>query len=109
MDDNFSAALHSWIMSVQNLIDEQYQTSYAKLTIPKLKYSEGKRYVKIIKHDKNNESVFAFIDLKNGDVLKPASWNAPAKHARGNLFDEHGGTGEVTWLGPNYLRPNHLR
>jgi hypothetical protein len=27
----------------------------------------------------------------NGDILRPATWNAPAKHARGNLFDNFGG------------------
>lgn len=25
--------------------------------------------------------------VRAGDILKPATWKAPAKHARGNLFD----------------------
>ena len=31
-------------------------------------------------------TVHAFIDKKTGDVFLPASWNAPAKGARFNLF-----------------------
>ena len=31
--------------------------------------------------------VHAFVDKKTGDVFLPASWNAPAKGARFNLFE----------------------
>ncbi len=42
-------------------------------------------------------------DVKAGDVMKPASWKAPAKHARGNVFDESG-IECVNHYGPEYLR-----
>ena len=35
-----------------------------------------------------------------GDLLKPASWNQPAKHSRGNIFD---GTDKWSFYGPTYL------
>lgn len=47
----------------------------------------GKKYAKIIAEG----SVVAFIDSES-NVFKPASWAAPAKHARGNLLAEN-------WLG----------
>jgi hypothetical protein len=40
--------------------------------------------------------------MTNGDVLKPASWKAPAKGARGNIFDEHNGLNRMTEYGPEY-------
>jgi hypothetical protein len=47
----------------------------------------GNRYAKLIKsYGGQNRSTYGFIDLRNGDLLKAASWNAPAKHARGNIF-----------------------
>jgi hypothetical protein len=47
----------------------------------------GNRYAKIIKsYSERNLSVYGFIDLSNGDLLKAASWAKPAKHARGNIF-----------------------
>jgi hypothetical protein len=33
------------------------------------------------------KTVHAFVDKKTGDVFLPASWNAPAKGARFNLFE----------------------
>ena len=46
--------------------------------------------------------------VKRGDVLKPASYKKPAKHARGSIFDEWGGlrgadgSREIAWTGPEY-------
>jgi hypothetical protein len=38
--------------------------------------------------------------IKKGDLLKAASWKAPAKHARGNILD---GTARYGVYGPEYL------
>lgn len=47
----------------------------------------GQRYVRIIRACPPLRSVYAFVDKTNGDILLPASWKAPAKHARGNVCD----------------------
>ena len=57
----------------------------------------GRKYIKI----ERGSSVFCFIDAKTGDVLKAASWNAPAKHARGNIFEV--GKEGVDKYGAHYL------
>jgi len=66
--------------------------------------SEGKKYIKVI----SNRSVWGFIvknddgKFKRGDILKAASWAAPAKNAaRGNVFD---GGYSICWTGPHYLK-----
>lgn len=71
-----------------------------------LGYTIGKKYIKITKE--NNGCVWGFIVKENdgkfrkGDILKAASWNAPAKNkARGNILD---GDYDISWTGPNYLR-----
>ena len=38
--------------------------------------------------------------IKKGDLLKAATWKAPAKHARGNIID---GTAKYGVYGPEYL------
>lgn len=61
------------------------------------------------------QQIYAFIALedfstkelgqvKAGDVMKPASYKKPAKHARGNVFDAEGGLGTANQYGPGYLR-----
>lgn len=47
------------------------------------------------------DGVFKGVPIKKGDLLKAASWNAPAKHSRGNIID---GTARWTVWGPTYLK-----
>ena len=63
------------------------QVKEAKLD--KFRYYEGKKYYKVVReeYDERNDrwrdtTVHAFIDRNTGDVYKPASWKAPAKHVR---------------------------
>jgi len=37
-----------------------------------------------------------------GDIMKPASWAAAAKHSRGSIFDAEVHK-SFSWTGPNYL------
>ena len=57
----------------------------------KFEIREGKKYYKIVQmefdtYQNRNEyregSVHAFVDKNTGNVYKPASWKAPAKHVR---------------------------
>ena len=47
----------------------------------------GRKYHKIIMEtDSGSRSVHCFVDMKTGEVYKPASFKAPAKHVRFNLL-----------------------
>ena len=54
------------------------------------KAKHGMKYVRVL----SGSSVHAFVDLANGDVMKPASWAGPVKNAAGktrpsyNLLDD---------------------
>ena len=45
----------------------------------------GRKYHKIIMDANGSRSVHAFVDKKTGEVYKPASFKAPAKHVRYDL------------------------
>ena len=64
-------------------------------------YKVGRKYIKIIKKD-NQQMVWGFIDV-DGNVLKAETWNRPAKHTRGNLFDGYA-VNEGNIYSPAYLR-----
>lgn len=53
--------------------------------IPEYQIQTGKKYARIVMVD-GGRSVHAFVNLSNGDVYKPASWQAPVKDARYNLM-----------------------
>lgn len=58
---------------------------------------ESKKFYKVVSFH-GGEHAYCFIskesrttkylgEIKQGDLLYPASWTAPAKHSRGSLFD----------------------
>ena len=63
----------------------------------------NKKYTKIIKTDHGNDSVHAFVDNSNLDILKAATWNAPAKGARYNLERDFNDILEVCESNGGYL------
>jgi len=49
--------------------------------------SSGRKYHKVFMYiDGRRDSIHAFIDKKTGDVFKPASIKAPARHVRFNVL-----------------------
>jgi len=81
---------------VRNNMFNEYRDGFKTMT--------GQKFIKVV----NNNSVKAFIvkedngKFKKGDILKPASWRAPAKNrARGNVLEAGY---SIQWTGPLYLR-----
>ena len=68
-----------------------------------LEYEFGRKYIKIINCTGNQRSVWAFVEMKTGNIYKPANWKRPAKHTRGNIFDKDGGMKYMQWTGPMYM------
>ena len=65
--------------------------------LDKFRYYEGKKYLKVVREEFDtfqgrnkwrDTTVHAFIDRKTGEVYKPASWKAPAKHVRFNFCNK---------------------
>jgi hypothetical protein len=99
--------LDRWLWTAQDMDNQNNALNFHNLTASVLEMSDGRRYIRldtICDGGRGQRSVWAFIDKKTGDILKPAGYKAPAKHARGNLFDSNGGIGSLTAYGPQYLR-----
>jgi hypothetical protein len=82
---DFEPAFNLFIEKVRERITEYYTTSFPSLQVPKVEVNKGRRYWKFVRVD-NQQSVIGFVDTKNGDILKAATWRAPAKHSRGSIF-----------------------
>ena len=104
---DFDVALATFVEGCQKINDAHFAANYESLRPDAITFTRGKRYIKVIMTNDAGDgqrSVHCFVDTTNGDVLKAAGWSAPAKHARGNLFDEHNGLGRMGPYGPAYLR-----
>ena len=78
-----TARVEMWAMDLVDALEANYNKSYPDSPRPvKFETSVGRKYIKIIQVD---GGVHAFIDKKTGEVYKPASWKAPAKHVRYDL------------------------
>lgn len=102
-------------LAVEHFTNNNY--TFARPTIHKAEI--GDKWAKIFKYDDvggtyKQSSIHSFIcmkdgftktlgNLKAGDIHKPASYKAPAKTARGNLFDTNYPKC-ITHYGPVYLR-----
>lgn len=72
-------------------------------------WEEGSRYFKILVQEKNfnhpiSNRIHCFVDKHNGGILKAATWKAPAKIYRGNIFNPDNGLNCVNHYGAKYLR-----
>ena len=72
-------------------IEELKRIQNGTANLMKFEIREGKKYYKVVqveydtfqnRNEYRDGSVHAFVDKNNGNVYKPASWKAPAKHVR---------------------------
>jgi hypothetical protein len=100
----FNRVLDEFLAYVNDLIMKYMQKDFPTLPIKTVSVMHGQRYVRLVESDGGGgRSCWGFVDKTNGNILKAAGWNAPAKHARGSIFDKS------TWrnmgpYGPAYLR-----
>lgn len=101
---------------MENRVKEFVSAMQAKIDLHYAKHcyqydfvaQEGSRYIKLVtqNRDKNirGASAWGFIDKTNGDILKAASWRAPAKGFRANLSESDLGLSNCGVYGPGNIR-----
>ena len=117
MDQILEQKIEEWLANCQKMINEHYDKCFKNLTPSILKLDGGKKFLRVVTENIGTmgKSAFAFIAVedgntktlgayKKGDILKPATYKAPAKHARGNLFDNSNGMSMMSPYGPVYLK-----
>jgi hypothetical protein len=108
----FREHVEKFVAHADKVVAQWYEKQGYKMPVPTHEAEYGPKWVKIYKIEKwgdqpKRTSIYAFIaadtiinktlgTVKLGDIMKPASCTAPAKHARGNIFDE-----TITCAGPH--------
>lgn len=99
----YDAAISLFAVEIQAMVVDHFAEHYALLTPPTITVEWGRKYARIVKNNGRSRSVHSFVDRTNGDILKAATWAAPAKHARGSVL----AADRLSAVGPygaNYLR-----
>lgn len=111
--DYIAANARAFCAEVAAVIEAHYRATCPAMVaagvLDSARIEFGRRYAKIVRtetHDGKTHdlSAFGFVDLTTGDILKPASWAKPARHARGNVLDIAGRRNSYTPYGINYRR-----
>jgi len=95
-----SEKFKSYFDGCEKIFLDYMKRDFPTLAPDEMSFKQGSRYIKIIR----GGSVHCFVDRTNGDVLKSASWKAPAKHARGNIFNIDNGLDCMGPYGAAYLK-----
>ena len=108
LEENFKQySINSYKRNIQEQRFPEYKSYYQEqldaiedgtANLYKFDYKVGKKFIKVfnLQYEEANDyygrkagyragSVTAFIDKNTGEVYKPASWKAPAKHVRFDL------------------------
>jgi hypothetical protein len=108
-----------FIAGVQNIKNEYFAKNLTSLEKPLMVCERGTKFLAVdsICYPSTNtgRSVFCFIAacdgetkglgaFKKGDIMRAASYKIPAKHSRGNIYDENKGLKNIGPYGPAYLK-----
>ena len=96
-----------------NVLLDNIQKDYAKLgmthrTSLDLSLKPGRKLIKVVEGSRvwgfiaKVDGTHKGVPMLKGDILKAATWRAPAKHSRGSIFDKEMHK-SFSWTGPNYL------
>lgn len=102
-DQRVMAAIGDFVSQAQKIVDEYRDRHFPTLARTVLTVEPGKKYARVVSDNGVSRSVYCFVDMGNGDVLKAASWRSPSKHPRGNVYDQNPTAG-VGPYGANYIR-----
>ena len=98
-EQSLETRVKEWTQTYADTVTENYRNYHEKSgyqgreNLMYFKVKTGKKYYKIVSMEFDDmgqyatnqykeRSVHSFVDRKTGQVYKPASWNAPAKHVR---------------------------
>ena len=79
--------VRKYTLMLCDALEQDFKSRYPNSDPYKFSIESGRKYHKIVMEtESQSRSVHAFVDQKTGEVYKPASWKAPAKHVRYNLL-----------------------
>ena len=79
--------VRKYTLMLCDALELDFKSRYPNSDPYKFSIESGRKYHKIVMEtESQSQSVHAFVDKKTGEVYKPASWKAPAKHVRYNLL-----------------------
>jgi hypothetical protein len=96
---DFNATIETFRAAVEKMMNDNSEQMYARDGMTRsfvnlVTLEAGPKFVRVVRQEKrldtgeiNHRSVYCFVQKDNGDILKAAGWKAPAKTARGSIYN----------------------
>ncbi len=111
---DFEAALEGFRAAAEGILRGHFARNDFTFAVPTITVKKGgRKYAKLLQGENDpatgeprpGGSVHSFVNKATGEIFKPASYSAPAKHARGNVYsDDHGAHALTDCAHVKYLR-----
>ena len=94
--------IENFVAVAQKIIDDHMDANFPTLARPVLTIDKGgRKYARIVVDD-GQRSVYCFVEVATGNILKAAGWQKPSPIVRGNINDADGGLSAITPYGAVY-------
>jgi hypothetical protein len=109
----FDEALEDYRAYAEGVLRTHFAKNDYTFAVPNIEiFKVSRKYAKLIRTESNTETgepqgqtfVHSFVEVATGDIFKAASFKAPAKHARGNIYRGNGAEALNDAAQVNYLR-----
>ena len=110
----FDEALEDFRATAEGILRSYFAHNDYTFAVPTIEIAKGgRKYIKLIRGENDPEtgeprafsrSVHSFVEVATGDIFKAASFKAPAKHARGNIYRGNGADALTDDAHVRYLR-----
>jgi hypothetical protein len=109
----FEEALEDFRATAEGVLRDHFARNDFTFAVPHIEIKKGgRRYVKLERTESDPKTgenrgqrfVHSFVEKATGDIFKPATYRAPAKHARGNIYRGNGADALDDAANVRYLR-----
>lgn len=101
-------ALVNFVDKVKDATNKHFTENFNNNWLSDVSIESGRKYARVYIMSGidsiDNKRIFAFVDVNTGDIFKPATWRAPAKHARGNVLSDENGMEAVSVGGSPHIK-----
>ena len=98
---SFEKAVENFADNATEAVRAHYKRNNFTFAVPFVEVSKiSRKYAKLVSYSvykdgggvetRGDDTVHSFVEVETGDIFKAASWKAPAKHARGNIYTPEG-------------------
>ena len=78
---NFQSALDNYVKGVRDAIEYYWKAAGSPFTLPQIRISKGKRYIRIYRDYGELKAIHSFVEKKTGNVLGFKTWKLPSRLA----------------------------